>query len=109
MQAIQNTMDASHPLLSKEVDNIWVNLDRDPDDELDPMKLLREASCFACAATWALVCNKPIACAATVPHGCCEAYVTHVSCRRALLKTLTAVGARVHSRILVRKSDEASC
>ena len=76
MQAIQNTKDASHRLLSKEVDNIWVDLGRDPDDELDPMKLLREASCVACAATWALVCNKPIACAATVPHECCEAYVT---------------------------------
>ena len=57
MQAIQNTMDASHPLLSKEVDNIWVDLDRDPDDELDPMKLLREASRFAREATWALVSN----------------------------------------------------
>ena len=47
MQAMQNSMDASHPLLSKEVDNISLDLDRDPDDELDPMKLLREASCFA--------------------------------------------------------------
>ena len=69
MHAMQKVMDPSHPLLSKEVDNIWFDLDMDPDDEADPMKLLREATCFGHEVTWALDCKKkqlPIACAKTV-------------------------------------------
>ena len=69
MHAMQKVMDPSHPLLSKEVDNIWFDLDMDPDDEADPMKLLREATCFGHEVTWALDCKKkqlPIAGAKTV-------------------------------------------